>query len=165
MFSLAYYGLFRTGELTTGTHPIRARNVHVGENKNKILIVLYSSKTHGKESRPQQVKVSIREATGNKKNFFCPFKLMRQYLTTRGNYIDDNESLFVFSDRTPVMPEHMRTTLRELLVILNLNPNLYNCTSFRIGRASDLEKFGWSVPAIKRAGRWRSNAVYKYLRP
>ena len=56
LFVLAYYGLFRIGELSKGDHPIKACDVHVAVNKLKILIYLRSSKTHGLESPPQKIK-------------------------------------------------------------------------------------------------------------
>ena len=59
IFCLGYYGMLRVGELAAGNHCIKACNIHVGNNKDKILIVLYSSKTHGKESRPQKVKIQL----------------------------------------------------------------------------------------------------------
>ena len=40
LFVAAYFGLLRVGELTVGPHAILAKNVHVGENKNKILFIL-----------------------------------------------------------------------------------------------------------------------------
>ena len=43
-----YYGLLRVGELTSGTHLIKAYNVHVGRLKNKFKIVLESSKRHSR---------------------------------------------------------------------------------------------------------------------
>ena len=46
IFCLAYYGLMRIGELTEGDHPIKAKDIHIGVNKDKILLVLYTSKTH-----------------------------------------------------------------------------------------------------------------------
>ena len=52
-----YYGLFRIGELVTGDHLIRVSDVHIGENKNKIQIVLKTSKTHGLGDQPQVVKI------------------------------------------------------------------------------------------------------------
>ena len=58
IFSLAYYGLMRIGELTSGPHVVKAKDIHVGKNKDKILIILHSSKTHGKESLPQKIKIS-----------------------------------------------------------------------------------------------------------
>ena len=60
IFVMAYYGLFCIGELTSGnsSHTIKARNVHVASNKDKILVILYSSKMHGLESIPQKVKIT-----------------------------------------------------------------------------------------------------------
>ena len=85
IFCLAYHGMFRVGELTKGPHTIQAENIHIGENKDKLLVILYSSKTHGQESRPQRVKISstsdqytTRQARQNK--FFCPFKTVIKYM-------------------------------------------------------------------------------------
>ena len=67
IFIIAYYGLFRVGELATGTYPVRAKDVHIGQNKGKILFVLYTSKTHGLESRPQKIKIkAIPDVKSNK---------------------------------------------------------------------------------------------------
>ena len=35
IISTVYFGLFRVGELTSGTHPVRARDVHIADNKKK----------------------------------------------------------------------------------------------------------------------------------
>ena len=40
IMSTAYFGMFRIGELTSGNHPVLAQDVHVGDNKNKMLFVL-----------------------------------------------------------------------------------------------------------------------------
>ena len=55
LFLLEYYGLMRIGELTEGPHMLKASNIHVGKNKNKLLIVLYSSKTHAQDTYPQKI--------------------------------------------------------------------------------------------------------------
>ena len=88
LFSLAYYGLFRVGELTLSDHSIKAKNVHCGENKYKIKVYLYSSKTHGPESYPQKVKIMARDSyhntqCGSRRRShlnFCPFQLLRDYI-------------------------------------------------------------------------------------
>ena len=85
-------------------------------------------------------------------------------MRVHGSYISDDEQLFIFRDRSPVMASHFRVLLKKLLKQLNINPDLYNCQSMRIGRGTDLLKFGFSVENIKRVGRWKSTAVYKYLR-
>ena len=82
----------------------------------------------------------------------------------RGPYKDKQEQFFVFTDLSPVKPEHIRSLLRQLLHNLNLDKLLYDVHSFRIGRTCDLEKMGYTVDQIKAMGRWRSNAVYRYLK-
>ena len=169
IFLLGYYGLMRIGELTMGSHPIKAKDIHTGMNKDKILILLHSSKTHGKESRLQKIKI---HAFGNadtrekvKFRLFCPFKAMRHYLYVRGPFETTAEALFIFRDGKAVTPEHVRNILRDRIKSLNLDPMLYDTHSLRIGRASDMfNKFNFSVEEIKQKGRWSSNAVYKYLR-
>ena len=58
ILALGYYGLFRVGELCKSDHVMKAKDVHVALNKEKILVILYSSKTPGKESIPQKVKIT-----------------------------------------------------------------------------------------------------------
>ena len=168
VFLWLYYGLFRVGEVTSGSHPIKAKDIHLSNNKDKLLILLYSSKTHGKESKPQAVKIESLNH-GNKKNkkskrTFCPFKAGREYMAIRGNYSHDNEPYFIFSDGSPLKPYQVRSLLRKILINLSLDPHNYSTHSFRIGRATDLMKRGKDLESIKRSGRWRSNAVYSYLK-
>ena len=176
-FLISYYGLFRIGEIAEGAHSIKAVNVHKCSEHNKLLIILYSSKTHGRESRPQQVRIKGLNTlevvdiddqdnisyTYNE-SLFCPVKHTKLYIKLRPRIHDINEQFFVFSDGSNVKPIHIRSTLRSAIKQLGLNPHLYDTYSFRIGRATDLEKEGFSIDSIKKLGRWKSNAVYKYLR-
>ena len=82
----------------------------------------------------------------------------------RGDYSSLTEPLFIFRDGSPVRPQHARSVLKMALKNLQLDPSLYNTHSFRIGRATDLFKKGFSLEQIKQYGRWKSNAIYKYLR-
>ena len=164
---LAYYGLFRISEITTGAHPIKAIDVHIATNKNKMLFVLRSSKTHNMGGRPQKVKVTANsDFYRNIKNkpFFCLFRISREYLALRGNYADELEPFFIFRDKQPVTPSHVRQILRNSLIPINLDPKLYGCHSLRGGRCVDLASFGYNIEQLKTAGRWRSNAVYRYLK-
>ena len=79
MFTIAYYRLMRISKIADSNHTLLAKDVHIGQNKNKILLVLHSSKTHGKESMPQKIKISA-VAKLTRVIFFCPFKAMCQYL-------------------------------------------------------------------------------------
>ena len=163
LFCMAYYGLMHIGELALGDHSVKASNVHLASNKNKLLIILYTSKTLDKSNNPKKITISECEKVGRKRRFFCPFKAIRDFIMIQGCYVSDNEN-FVLENRLPVKPIMVRNLLRKLILHLNLNPKLYDCQSFRIGHAVDLEKFGVSVEEIKRLGCWKSNAVYRYLK-
>ena len=70
IFCLAYFGLMRIGELTQGDHPVKAKDVHIGTNKDKIMVILYSSRTHSKANYPQQIKISVSTAGDNKRKSY-----------------------------------------------------------------------------------------------
>ena len=84
LFLTAYYGLSHVGELTVEPHAILARNVHVAKNKNKLLFILESSKTHTKSDKPQLVKISsipvkdqIHNNSNKKMKYSCPFEALK----------------------------------------------------------------------------------------
>ena len=170
MLLLMYYGMMRIGEVATGDHPIRATDIHIGKNKNKILVVLYTSKTHGLESPPHKIKISagssFRENQHREemKKFFCPFTVLRQFARVRGPYEEEDEPFFIFKDKSAVKPSHIRTILRSSLKQLGLDSKLYNTQSLKAGRTVDLAKFGYDLDRIRKIGRWKSNAVYSYLK-
>ena len=172
-FLLAYYGLLRVGEITSSQHVIKAIDIHASDNKNKIMMILHSSKTHGPWTRPQKIIISATEQyetiyqtrkRSNKFRFFCPFDTTNRYLQLRGGYDDEREQLLIFKDGTPLTATTIRRILKKILARLGLNPRVYDIHSFRIGCATDLLKEGNTIETIKQCGRWRSNAVYKYLR-
>ena len=165
LFGMGYYGLMRVGELTCSQHVVRACNVHLAKNKDKLLVVLYSSKTHDEGMRPQKIKITANKMVKHyKKRNFCPFKLLRNYIASRGAYKGNKDQFFVFGDGSTVYPTHARKTLRSCLKAIGVNEMLYDMHSLRIGRTSDLIKFNYPIEVVKRMGRWRSNVIYKYIR-
>ena len=76
-----YYGLLHVGEVTTGNHPIKAKDVQIGLNKRKILFVLRTSKTQNQNNHPQFIKIT--SSFNNRNKRFCPYKLLKNYLTAR----------------------------------------------------------------------------------
>ena len=175
LLSTAYFGLFRVGELTSGNHPVLAKDVQIGYNKKKILFILRTSKTHGKNVPPELVKISNQNVIGkrNKNNKklassagkqFCRYQLLRSYAKLRGPYHTDHDPFFVFSDGSPVKPQNLRICLKKSLKMTGFEPSLYSLHSLRSGRTVDLWKCGLSVESIKKLGRWKSNAVFKYLK-
>ena len=163
LISTTYYGLFRIGEVTQGPHVIKAKNVYRGKNKNKLLFVLFTSKTHCADSRPQTVKISqIRDR--NKSGQFCPFTIVNEYLEMRVKNKTDQEQFFVFSDRSPVKPEHFRIMLRNLLKFNNIDWTRYRVHDFRSGHATEMLENGVPIDKIRKLGRWKTSTVFKYLK-
>ena len=149
-------------------HALKASNVHVGLNKDKILLVLYSSKTHAQESAPQKIKI---ESIGRKKftqvkpttatdvkkvqnsfAHFCPFVHIRKYMLLRGTYENENEQFFIFKSKIPVTPGNICSTLCQMITRLGLDSSLYDFHSFRAGRTSDLVKMGCTIEQVKGLG-------------
>ena len=167
VFILAYYGLMHIWEPTCGdeaSHYVRAKDVHVAENKNKILVILYTSKTHGKESRPQRIKISSQTDEVLKDRHFCPFAIVRNYMACRGGYTDSDEPFLVFREKLPVLAKHVHSIMNKCIVGLGLDSSLYDSHSFRIGKSSNMIKAGHSIESVKFGGRWKSSTVYKYIR-
>ena len=166
LFSTAYFGLFRIGELTKGDHPILAKDVHIGANKNKLMIILWTSKTHWKNVKPQIVKINSITANHatSKKNCHCPFELLKDFAVRRKSFKSTAEQFFVFHDRSPVTSVIFNRVLTKTVVACGFKAELYSGTSFRAGRALDLFEIGISVETIKKLGRWKSNAIYRYFK-
>ena len=159
-----YYGLMRVGEVVKGEHVLLAENVHQSRNDNHLMLVLYHSKTHGVADQPQKIRIYSARNTNKLRKFYCPVETASEYIKLRAPITSHNEQFFVFSDGSDVTPRHVRNVLRNMLRNLDLNPKLYDTHSFRIGRATDLGKREYPVDEIMRLGRWKSNAVFAYLR-
>ena len=169
LFAMAYYGLFRIGEIVDGSHTMQARNVYFAQNKSKILIVLYTSKTHDVNSRPQKIKISALEQqpkTLNKKfRHFCPFELFNKYLKLRGTEYDEiTEHFFIFQGKQPVDQDIVRAVLAKMIEKVGLDPRIYTFQGMHAGHATDLHLWGFSLEEIKDIGHWKSNAIYKYIK-
>ena len=125
LFALGYYGLMRVSELTVneGRHTVKAVNIHLAMNKQKLLVVLYTSKTHTKGMKPQKIKIEANqcEKSGHYARLhFCPFETISSFIELRGNYDSLTEEFFIFKDKTPVTAEHSRKVLRTLITQIGL---------------------------------------------
>ena len=147
---------------------LRLRISTLAVNKDKLLVVLYSSKTHDEGCRLQKIKITSNRTEKSgvwAARNFCSFKLMGTYLKLRGNYRTDQEQFFVFRDKSPVTAEQARSILKLMIKKLGLDSTVYDMHSLRIGRASDLIRCNkYTIDEVKRLGRWKSNTVYKYIR-
>ena len=171
LFSTLYFGLFCVGELTwtKRKHAVLARKVQVAQNKKKFQFTLFTSKTHGRNAKPQKVKISStpigkENTTDLCGNTFCLYQKLRSYIKVRGKACAINEQFFVFTDGSPVAASHVCKVLRATIKSAGFKHKLYNTSGFRGGRAVDLMKFGVSVETIEQIGRWKSNVVFRWFK-
>ena len=170
MISTIYYGLFRIGEIAKGGHTVLARDVHIGTNKNKMLFVLRTSKTHWSDGDPQMIKISAKRVPDSQiseyhaRPRFCPFQLLRDYLSCRLKYRKNTKVFFIYNDRSTVPQDNFRKVLYLALDRCKIDRTNYGSHSLRAGRCLDLFRYGVSVETIKKIGRWKSNAIYSYLK-
>ena len=178
-YLLQYYGLLRVGEIADSQHSIKAVNIHEAKTESRLLIILYTSKTHGRDSPPQKVKIlgnktieiyqtrnTIKRFTMKKQDLgkFCPVQWTKRYIQLRPPAMNTQQNFFILPDNTALKAQFLRNTLRDILCSFDLDGDLYDTHSFRIGRATDLYKSGVDIEDIKQIGRWKSNAVYRYLK-
>ena len=160
LFVTGYFGLFRIGKLTSGSHPILAKDVQIATNKKKMQFTLHSSKTHGVGNLPQVVKISSLKQSANlgecsvarinsSSADFCPYQIICRYAQVRGPFKHDSDPFFIFADGSPVRPHHMTKCLKLVLARLGKDARNFSVHSLRIGRSTDLLELGLSVETIK----------------
>ena len=166
MFTVAYYGLLRISEIenTPSGHAVKAKDVHVGRNKNKLMLVLHTSKRHTKGNKPQIIKICSEKSESSVPPIYCPFKSVQDYLQVHKTRASVYEHFFIFRDRTPVGATAFRAALKKVIKAAGLQSNLYSSHCFRAGRMTDMMNMGVPLDVIKKIGRWKSNAVFTYMR-
>lgn len=163
MFSAAYNGLLRVGEMTKSQHSILARDVLIAKNKRKIQFILRTSKTHGLGDPPQIIAYFC-DCAETKMPEYCPYELMVDYNEAKGKFRDGKEQYFVYKGHIPVEGKKFRQVLKNMIKHANIDCEDYNVHSFRIGHANDMRRLGKDISYIKNKGRWRSSTVWKYLK-
>ena len=142
LFSSAFYGLLQIGEVAQSPHVILVKNVHVGQNKDKILFILESSKTHTKGDKPQLVKITkstTAASQSTKCSTYCPFELIRNFIKVRQLSEKDNEQFFIFADRSPVI----QSNVRKVHCSSESSPSKYTCLHiplFKVGQSFKFTK-------------------------
>lgn len=164
MFTIAYYGFMRIGELTASKHVIKMKDVKIALNKKSVMILLRSSKTHGAGHRPKEIKipqvVDVEELNLN----HSPFHLLSEYKAARPK-TSPQKQFFVFKDGSPVKPHHFRALMKKCLKLAGYDVEVYDCHSWRIGCCHDLLSAGVPLSLVKKWGRWKDdNSVLKYFK-
>ena len=142
LFCTTYFGLLHIGEVTQSPHMILACDVHIVRNKDKLMMILHSSKMHGKGNKPQIIKLTRDKVTSQQSiskqcshSNLCPYHLLRCYIEVRKSFISTDEQFFVFKDCSPVTPEATHKVFRDCISDISLNSNSYAFHGFCAGRA------------------------------
>lgn len=159
MFSVAFFGLMRIGEITSSAHSLLVNNVHFIPSKNSYNLSLTTSKT-------QQVFKGYAQnvtLTQHPSQIICPVSNLSRYLTWRPQTSDP--SLFVHGGGGPVSRASFSAMMLKALQVANVQTSSYSTHSFRSGGATELFMNGASEQQIKNQGRWKSDAYKTYVRP
>ena len=155
MFLVAFYGLFRVGEITVQ----KSGNVSLYFNQLLVLKdcfqVQITSFKNNKTNKPFDIVIH-KQPGGH-----CPYQALLNYLSVRGC---DSGPLFRFLDKSPVSRNFFTSRLKNCISFCGLDPRLFKSHSFRIGSASYLASIGKSDLQIKLMGRWSSDSFLRYIR-
>lgn len=158
MFCLAFFGLFRVGELATNRCKSNVLNLAdvTFENANKTLHITmhhYKSKQRG---RPVILKIPCEDD-----ELTCPVCTLMNYLKLR---VSRAGALFIHMNGSPVTRYQFAAVLKKCIDRSKFNSSHFRTHSFRIGRATHLSSLGIPGSAIMKLGRWRSSAHTLYIR-
>ena len=166
MFLVAFYGLFRIGELASKS------------TRSASSVIQYSNLTFSfgtaSVGQPQGAKISIHQYKHNvsQRPFdillardisspFCPVTALFHYCKVRG---DRPGPLFCYADVTSISAYQFNVELQRCLTYCGLDTSRYKSHSFRIGGACHAAEQGYSDAQIRALGRWKSDAFKVYLR-
>lgn len=150
MFLLAFHFALRIGEITVSPHNLKLENIKLKSNK---LTIEFTSFKHSPSTFQ---KHTIKAQAINP----CPVTIMSEYLKLRGS---DPGPLFRNNGK-PVSRKFFVLKLKHCFTCIGLDNRQFNSHSFRIGAASYWLSKNFTDIQIKQMGRWRSDAVLKYLR-
>ena len=156
LFLLTFHACLRAGEVTLANNPnnlLQRSQLHLTTNNLRLQFKQYK---HSHGATPT-IMVNADPTSPN-----CPVAAMRQYLVNRGQHPGP---LFIHPDKSAITRLQFSLILKSTATMCSLQAARYNTHSFRIGRATQMATDGQSDQTIRSAGRWRSTAYQRYIRP
>lgn len=158
LFTLMYHALLRISEVTTSKkndHNLKSTQVKNSTSDTRKLSVTFSS---FKFSKPGLTHLDILPSNGTA----CPVTAYARYTKIRPK---KSKFAYCLQNGSPLSPSYVTNQLRSILYQIGLSPQDYNNHSFRIGKATDMARQGYTDTQICMAGRWSSSAFKKYIKP
>ena len=162
-FSIAYFGMLRVSEIAVNSrsdesgHALNLDDVSFSENCNTLHIRLLSSKT---DQKHRSVTLFVSKQPDSD---LCPVRLLQSFLKLRFSGLNGSNKLFVHVDGACLSKYQFSSVLQMCLQFCDI-PLHIRSHSFRIGRATDLARFGVEDDHIKQCGRWSSDSYLRYIR-
>ena len=156
VYLLAYHGCLRAGEITL------SKNIQNVIQLSQVISTTQSIQIHFWQYKHSQHHKPVLTITAQPTGVPCPVSALQQYLLARG---PTPGQLFINHDHSPTTIEQFGANLKTTTTLSSLPPHQYTTHSFRIGKASDMAAEGQPDQLIRRAGRWKSSAYMRYLRP
>ncbi len=163
LFSLAFFGMFRIGELVDSSHALKACNVMQAEEGEHIICVQHSLKT----LKPEEMSLLVDIPPDSTE--FCPCLLTTHHTQCRvwasSKWLCTHETFFLHQDGSRVSKAQV---LRKICACVRLIPGMmpqeFGTHSFRSGRATDLFKEGVPENKIMQQGWWISSTFKRYIK-
>lgn len=162
MFSIAFHGFLRIGEITIRSHSAPHRALQLNE-----CIVHASSPRRGVELTLTNFKGNTNRAPFSilippcAQPQYCPVAITSEYLSLRGN---KPGTLFLDAAGRPITRAVFSSFLNKVIASAGYSTSHLKPHSFRIGAATTAAAQGISDDVIQRLGRWRSNAYQRYIK-
>ena len=156
MFTTAFFGLFRIGEITSDSMHMVCLEVAQCKLVNGELNIIIKHFKHNVSQHP--IIITLKKQSDED---ICPVKAMNDYLAIRGSLPGP---LFCYLNGKPVNRNFFSQKLKYSLNFCGYDTKRYKCHSFRIGGASYFSSLGYSDSQLKTMGRWNSNAFLAYIR-
>ena len=159
LFSVMYHAALRSSEVCfarNSAHALTQNEINLFRHKGStfLKITLHSCK-HSRQPIPPMILHPASHGA-------CPVKLYYKFSKLR---VSQGSLAFRFEDGSPLTRRVLSTVLKNVLPAIHCNPHYFNTHSFRIGRATDMSREGFSTTQIAAAGRWKSDAFLRYIKP
>ncbi|KNZ71542.1 Integrase/recombinase xerD like protein, partial [Termitomyces sp. J132] len=162
---LAYSGLLRSGEFTTG----KGGKFNPSLNLSRDCVTFqpnFANPTHARITLPASktdpfcrgVTVTVAAAPGRPT---CPVAALKAMFTELPR--EHDAPLFEQPDGKPLSYSYFVRSIRDALALASLNPNAFAGHSFRRGAASEAAATGYSDYKIQLLRRWRSDTYKLYV--
>ena len=163
VYTTAFFGFFRMGELTIPTSSafdpsshLSLKDIAIDRRDDPSMVQI-----HLKVSKTDQERKGVSIFIGKTGDDLCPVAALTSYLAVRGSA---DGPLFQFKDRSPLTKDKLVHHVRAALSSIGYDPTHYAGHSFRIGAASTAAERGVEDSTIKALGRWKSEAFQTYIK-